>query len=125
MDESGGRYVHGIADGGQGISGDIVKAIGMGADAVMLGSILSRATDDPGKSWHWGLGADYPQSPRVERSHNGTVAGMEELLIGPTDHTNGTANLMGALRRAMASTGYTDLKDFQKVEVQISPTYPG
>src|SRR5690606_12353053 len=36
MDESGGRYVHVIADGGVGTSGDIVKAIGMGADAVML-----------------------------------------------------------------------------------------
>ena len=36
MDESGGRYVHVIADGGLGTSGDIVKAIGMGADAVML-----------------------------------------------------------------------------------------
>jgi len=125
MDESGGRYVHVIADGGLGISGDIVKAIGMGADAVMLGSTLARATEAPGKGWHWGLEAAHPEFPRGDRTYIGTVAGIEELLIGPTDHTNGTANLMGALRRAMASTGYTDLKDFQKVEVQISPTYPG
>jgi IMP dehydrogenase len=37
MDESGGRYVHVIADGGMGSSGDIVKAIAMGADLVGLG----------------------------------------------------------------------------------------
>ena len=32
MDESGGRYVHVIADGGLGTSGDIVKAIACGAE---------------------------------------------------------------------------------------------
>ena len=37
MDESGGRYVHVIADGALGRSGDIAKAIACGADAVMVG----------------------------------------------------------------------------------------
>ncbi|HJF14944.1 MAG TPA: GuaB3 family IMP dehydrogenase-related protein [Enteractinococcus helveticum] len=125
MDESGGRYVHVIADGGLGNSGDIVKAIGMGADAVMLGTTLARAEEAPGRGWHWGLEAAHPEFPRGNRTHVGTVAPMEQLLIGPSRHTNGTANLMGALRRAMASTGYTELKDFQKVEVHISETYAG
>jgi thiazole synthase ThiGH ThiG subunit len=40
MDESGGRYVHVIADGGFGASGDLPKAIACGADAVMMGSPL-------------------------------------------------------------------------------------
>ncbi|OAV59361.1 GuaB3 family IMP dehydrogenase-related protein [Enteractinococcus helveticum] len=125
MDESGGRYVHVIADGGTGNSGDIVKALGMGADAVMLGTTLARAEEAPGKGWHWGLEAAHPDFPRGDRTHVGTVAPMEQLLLGPSSHTNGTANLMGALRRAMASTGYTELKDFQKVEVYISETYTG
>jgi thiazole synthase ThiGH ThiG subunit len=43
LDESGGRYVHVIADGGMGQSGDIVKAIACGADAVMIGAALARA----------------------------------------------------------------------------------
>lgn len=125
MDESGGRYVHVIADGGMGNSGDIVKAIGMGADAVMLGTTLARSVEAPGKGWHWGLEAAHAEFPRGDRTHVGTVAPLDELLLGPTNHTNGTANLMGALRRSMASSGYTDLKDFQKVEVQISPVYTG
>ena len=120
MDESGGRYVHVIADGGLGNSGDIVKSLGMGADAVMLGATLARAEEAPGAGWHWGLEAAHPVFPRGDRTHVGTVAPLREVLLGPTDHTNGTANLMGALRRAMASTGYTELKEFQKVEVQIA-----
>jgi IMP dehydrogenase len=43
LDETGGRYVHLIADGGISTSGDIAKAIGCGADAVMLGEPLSLA----------------------------------------------------------------------------------
>ena len=49
LDESGGRYVHVIADGSIGRSGDIAKAIACGADAVMVGSPFARATDAPGQ----------------------------------------------------------------------------
>jgi IMP dehydrogenase family protein len=68
MDESGGRYVHVIADGGMGSSGDIVKAIAMGADAVMLGSALARAEEAPGKGWHWGQEAHHLELPRGDRA---------------------------------------------------------
>ena len=45
LDETGGRYVHVIADGGIFGSGDIAKAIARGADAVMLGEQLAEASD--------------------------------------------------------------------------------
>ncbi|BBE23501.1 guanosine monophosphate reductase [Arthrobacter sp. MN05-02] len=121
LDESGGRYVHVIADGGMGASGDIVKAIAMGADAVMLGSALARAEEAPGQGWHWGQEAHHHELPRGDRVNIGTVGPLEEVLWGPSHHTDGTSNLIGALRRAMATTGYSDLKEFQRVEVVLSP----
>jgi IMP dehydrogenase len=121
MDESGGRYVHVIADGGLGTSGDIVKAISVGADAVMLGSALARASDAPGAGWHWGAEAHHLQLPRGQRVHVGQVAPLEQILYGPSPVSDGRANLIGALRRSMATTGYSDLKEFQRVEVVVAP----
>jgi len=124
LDESGGRYVHVIADGGVGRSGDLVKAVACGADAVMLGAALARATEAPGRGWHWGPEAHHPQLPRGERVEVGTAGSLEQILFGPGHTADGTLNLIGALRRAMATTGYSDLKEFQRVEVVVSPYQP-
>jgi IMP dehydrogenase len=119
LDESGGRYVHVIADGSVGRSGDLAKAIACGADAVMVGSPLARASEAPGRGFHWGSEAWHPELPRGERIEIGTVGTLQELLFGPSHVADGTMNLVGALRRSMATTGYTELKEFQRVEVIV------
>jgi IMP dehydrogenase len=119
LDESGGRYVHVIADGSIGKSGDIAKAIACGADAVMVGSPFARATDAPGQGFHWGAEAHHRFLPRGQRVEFETVGTLEEILFGPSRVADGTMNLIGALKRSMATTGYTELKEFQRVEVVV------
>ncbi len=121
MDESGGRYVHVIADGGIGRSGDLSRAIACGADAVMLGAALARAEEAPGRGWHWGSEATHPDMPRGQRVHVGTTGTLEQILYGPSTRADGSLNFVGALKRTMASTGYSEVKDLQKAQVVVSP----
>ena len=117
LDESGGRYVHVIADGGLGTSGDLIKAVACGADAVMLGAALAKASDAPGRGWHWGQEAHHDDLPRGRRVPVGAVAPLAEVINGPAHIADGSSNLVGALRRAMATTGYSELKEFQRVGI--------
>ena len=117
LDESGGRYVSVLADGAMGRSGDLAKAIAVGADAVVVGSAFARGNDAPGKGRHWGLEATHPDLPRGELKDLGTVGTLTEILHGPSRVSDGTMNIVGALRRSMATCGYQDLKEFQRCEV--------
>ena len=119
MDESGGRYVQVIADGALGRSGDIAKAIACGADACMVATPLARAAEAPGRGWHWGPEAWHPRLPRGERVRMGRAGTLEEVLLGPSHTPDGTMNLVGALRKAMGTTGYTEVKEFQRVEIVV------
>ena len=122
LDETGGRYVHVIADGGVRTSGDVAKAIGCGADAVMLGAPLAVATEAPGNGLYWTAAAAHPSLPR---SHVIEVPessiDIDTLLFGPSSQPGGEVNLFGGLRRAMAKTGYSELKEFQKVGLTVRP----
>jgi IMP dehydrogenase len=90
----------------------------------MLGAALARSTEAPGRGHHWGPEAHHGQLPRGGRVEVGTVASLEEVIFGPSRLADGTTNIIGALRRAMATTGYSDLKEFQRVEVVVAPYQP-
>ena len=119
LDESGGRYVHVIADGSMGYSGDVVKALACGADAAMLGTPLARAIEAPGQGWHWGAEAWHEALPRGRRVEVGQVGSLSEVVLGPSHSPDGTMNIVGALRRALASTGYTEVKAFQRIDLIV------
>ncbi len=118
LDETG-VYVHVIADGGMADAGDVAKAIVCGADAVMLGGLLAAATDAPGQGSHWGMAAAHRTLPRGDRFSVEPVGSLETVLMGPAADATGRSNLMGALRKSMAVTGYGSLKEFQKAELMM------
>jgi len=116
-----GRYVNVIADGGMSYGGDLAKAIACGADACMIGSPLAKAEEAPGKGFHWGMATFHPELPRGTRVATKTIGTLEEILVGPADENDGSLNLMGGLRNAMATCGYESIQSFQKVEVMVAP----
>lgn len=120
LDESGGRYVQVIADGGVHQTGDVAKAIACGADAVMVGSMLARATDAPGAGYHWAVEAGHPTLPRASAIPTPSVGSFAQILHGPATDATGQLNAVGALRRSMATCGYSDIKELQRVEVIVS-----
>ena len=120
LDETGGRYVHVIAAGDLHTSADIAKAIACGADAVMLDEPLTEAVEAPAAGWFWPTTAAHPVLPRGFAGPCGFAdVPLEQLLLGPAMSADGTSNLFGALRRAMAKAGYSDLKEFQKVGLSV------
>lgn len=137
LDETEGRYVHIIADAEFDNSGSIAKAFACGADSVALGPLLAQAREAGGRGWYWPATAGHPRFPRGYAQFAGVdtdldvdflTAGdaapaaapsLETVLHGPSSEPFGRTNLVGALRRALAKCGYTDLKSFQKVELAV------
>ena len=116
-----GRYVPIITDGGIGSGGDLCKAFASGADAVMLGSLFAQAKEAPGLGYHWGMSHPHPALPRGTRIKVGTSAQLEQILFGPTSVTDGSQNLVGALRTAMGICGVLTIEEMHKVEMVIAP----
>jgi IMP dehydrogenase len=102
--------------------GDLCKAFASGADAVMLGSILAQAKEAPGRGYHWGMSTPHPALPRGTRVEVGVRGTLEQILFGPTALTDGTQNLVGALRTAMGVCGARTIKEMHQVEMVIAPS---
>ncbi|MBA7693115.1 putative oxidoreductase [subsurface metagenome] len=116
-----GRYVPIITDGGISNGGDLCKAFASGADAVMLGSIVAQAKEAPGQGYHWGMSHPHPALPRGTRIKVSTTGTLKQILFGPTSVTDGSQNLVGALRTAMGVCGVSTIQEMHQVEVVIAP----
>jgi IMP dehydrogenase len=117
-----GRHIPLIADGGIAVGGDVAKAIACGADAVMLGSALSRAEEAPGRGFHWGMATPHAALPRGTRVRVSPTGTLEQILLGPASTDDGSQNLAEALRTAMGMCGARTIREMHAAEVIIAPT---
>jgi IMP dehydrogenase len=130
-----------IADGGLTSSGDIAKAIGAGADAVMVGSLLAGVEESPGdvilvqgerfKEYRGmgSLGAMKARGFSKDRYFQGDVEDVEKLIPegiegrtaykGPLQHV--VHQLVGGLRQAMGYCGAATIDEMKRARfVQIT-----
>jgi IMP dehydrogenase len=123
-----------IADGGLTSSGDIAKAIGAGADAVMVGSLLAGVDESPGdvilvqgerfKEYRGmgSLGAMKARGFSKDRYFQGDVEDVEKLIPegiegrtgykGPLQHV--VHQLVGGLRQAMGYCGAATIEEMKR-----------
>ena len=97
------------------------NASSSGADGVMMGSPFAATTEAPGRGYHWGMATPHANLPRGTRVTVGVNTTIGKSLWGPTSRTDGTENLVGALRTAMGMCGAHTIREFQQAEMVIAP----
>jgi IMP dehydrogenase len=120
--EKTGKYIPVITDGGIRTGGELCKAIASGADAVMIGTPLAQSTEAPAKGFNWGMASPHPALPRGTRVEVGTKGTLQQLFFGPSSVSDGTQNLVGALKACMGMVGAMNIKEMHQAEVVVAPS---
>ena len=118
-----GKYIPIVTDGGIRTGGDLCKSFAAGADAVMIGTPFAQTTEAPGQGCNWGMASPDPVLPRGTRVQVGVRGSIEQVLYGPSSKSDGTLNLLGALRTCLGYVGAFDIREFhQKADLIFAPS---
>ena len=127
-----GKKVKIISDGGIKFSGDIVKAIAAGADAIMMGSIFAGTDESPGKKFkinnilykrYRGMGSIGAMSAGsssryFQKSHRDKSKFVPEGVDGRVKYKGNVSKIIyqlkGGLRSSMGYIGAKKIKDISK-----------
>ena len=121
LDETGGRYVHLIADGDVEHQRRHRQGAGLRRRRGHARRAAVALREAPGRRRLVALGGQPPEAAARRRSAwpSEPLGPLEQVLFGPATTPTAALNLFGGLRRAMAKCGYRDLKEFQKVGLVI------
>lgn len=109
-----------IADGGIRDSGDVAKAIALGADMVMIGSLLAGTTESPGtilggRKVYRGMASREAREdfdPNLPTDYTPEGVSMMKPLTGPAKQV--IDGLVGGLRSAMSYSGAHNLQEYRE-----------
>ena len=89
----------------------------------MIGTPFAQTFEAPGHGFNWGMASPHPALPRGTRINVGAQASLEQVLFGPSHRTDGTQNLVGALKVSMSMVGAQTIAEFhEKAELVVAPT---
>lgn len=130
-----------IADGGIRYSGDIVKALAAGADAVMLGNLLAGTEESPGETIYYqgraykvyrGMGSLGAMMSRLSSDRYGqdrmekyVPEGIEGRVPYKGKLSDVVYQLVGGLRSGMGYTGCRTIKELQEKAKFVRITWAG
>ncbi|HET6478162.1 MAG TPA: hypothetical protein VFF92_03690 [Dehalococcoidales bacterium] len=63
----------------------------------------------------------HPALPRGTRIKVGTTGALEQILFGPASVTDGSQNIVGAIRTAMGVCGVNTIREMHQAEMVIAP----
>lgn len=125
-----------VADGGLRNSGDIVKALAIGADAVMIGSLLKATKETPGAvieeggkrfKYYSGMASEEGRANWFDRAETGFVPEGVSVKVPYEGRTVNEvmAKLIGGLKVGMSYAGASTIKELQKNATWVRITSAG
>ncbi len=121
--EAKGKF-HVIADGGMRTSGDIVKALAAGADAVMLGGMLAGCDEaslrgNGSEVIYRGMASAGAQLDFRGSISNGTAEGVTKFVLPKGPAAGVIQEILGGIRSGCSYSGARSIKELQENAVFI------
>ncbi len=125
-----GVHVPVVADGGLGTSRDVVTALALGADAVMMGRYLARMEESPTEKVqvgnrimkpYWGEGSSRARDWKAARyAQNAFVEGVEGFVEYAGRLRDELPRMLAKIRAAMSSAGCATLQELhERAELEL------
>lgn len=102
-----------VGDGGIKNSGDLVKALGGGSSAVMIGRLLAGTDESPGDQTYAGMASESEQLKFRGKVNNGVAEGVTVKLPKQGPVSEVIEQLCGGIRSGLSYSGCRSLKEFR------------